>query len=174
MKNKTFEIDITPSWRFVVKSLFAVLQSHLKKSLKPEDQWTIRKELLKCSDVADKYNEDASLMAKGYAKLIEDQKYNGYTNKVTHTIMSMIDNDEGTRSYIMDWAKVCLFPDEETATKNGHGIIELADFIKDYMLDEKPEQDQYNESMLSWAYAMVNWEEIADHVLDAVKEEKVQ
>ena len=170
MKNETFEIDLTPSWRFVVRSLFGVLQSHLKKSLKLEDQLKIRKELLKCSDVADRCNE----IAKEHNQMIEEQKYCGYTNKVTHTVMSMIDNDEGTRSYFMDWAKVCLFPDEETASKNGHGIIELADFIKNYMLDQKPKQDQYNESMLSWAYAMVNWEEIADHILDEVKEEKVQ
>ena len=28
--------------------------------------------------------------------------------------------------------------------------------------------------MLSWAYDMVNWEEIADHILDAVAEENKQ
>ena len=98
MKNETFGIDLTPSWRFVVRSLFSVLQSHLKKSLKLEDQLKIRKELLMCSDVADKCNE----IAKEHNQMIEDQKCNGYTNKVTHTVMSMIDNDEMMRTSFMN------------------------------------------------------------------------
>ena len=53
MKNETWEIDITPSWRFTVRGLFAVLESHLKKSLKYKDVCEIREQLLQCGDVAD-------------------------------------------------------------------------------------------------------------------------
>ena len=167
MENDTYTVDITPSWRFLVKGLLQVLKSHSKKSLPNDDFLIIKKELLKCSDVADKYNEDASLMAKGVNKMIEDQKYYGYTNKVTHTVMSMIDNDEGLRDHFISSAMVSLL-----------NRIDLGQHIKDYFLDQKPTiskdsftLDHYNESMLSWAYGMVNWEEIADHILDAVAEE---
>ena len=47
------KIDITPSWRFTVEGLFRVLESHLKKSLKPKYVLEIKEELLKCSNVAD-------------------------------------------------------------------------------------------------------------------------
>ena len=104
----------------------------------------------------------------------EDQKYDGYTNKVTHTIMSQIDNDEGLRNRFMN---------ESRESIRGSGLyinnrITLGQYIKDYFLDQKPTiskdsftLDHYNESMLSWAYGMVNWEEIAEHILDAVAEE---
>ena len=96
-------------------------------------------------------------------------KYYGYTNKVTHTVMSMIDNDQGLRDYFMDIGSSTIFPLNR---------ITLGESIKDHFLDQKPTiskdsftLDHYNESMLSWAYDMVNWEEIADHILDAVAEE---
>ena len=97
----------------------------------------------------------------------EDQKYYGYTNKVTHTVMSMIDNDEGLRNWFMN---------ESRESIRGSGLyinnrIILGQYIKDHFLNDKPKLDHYNESMLAWAYDMVNWEEIAEHILDAVAEE---
>ena len=95
------------------------------------------------------------------------KKYYGYTNKVTHTIMSQIDNDEMMRN--------CFMNDAVDMDLNN---ITLGQYIKDHFLDQKPTiskdsftLDHYNESMLSWAYDMVNWEEIADHILDEVAEE---
>ena len=86
--------------------------------------------------------------------------------------MSMIDNDEGLRDYFMDIGSSTIFPLNR---------ITLGESIKDHFLDQKPTiskdsftLDHYNESMLSWAYDMVNWEEIADHILDAVAEENKQ
>ena len=98
------------------------------------------------------------------------KKYYGYTNKVTHTVMSMIDNDEMMRN--------CFMNDAVDMDLNN---ITLGQYIKDHFLDQKPTiskdsftLDHYNESMLSLAYDMVNWEEIADHILDAVAEENKQ
>ena len=87
-------------------------------------------------------------------------KYYGYTNKVTHTVMSMIDNDEVLRDHFISSAMVSLL-----------NRIDLGQHIKAHFLKDVPNLDHYNESMLSWAYAMVNWEEIAEHILDAVAEE---
>ena len=166
MENDTYTVDITPSWRFIVKGFLQVLKSHSKKSLSDADFWTIRTELLKCSNLADLYNEEAEKERQF--------QYNGWTNKVTHTIMSQIDNDEGLRNWFMN---------ESRESIRGSGLyindrITLGQYIKDYFLDQKPTiskdsftLDHYNESMLSWAYDMVNWEEIAEHILDAVAEE---
>ena len=141
MMNK---IDITPSWRFIVKGFLQVFKSHSKKSLSNDDYLLMRKELLKLADIGDDVT----------------QEHHGYTNKVTHTIMSQIDNDEMMRNCFMN-----------DAVDMGLNNITLGQYIKEHFYGLKPELDQFNESMLSWSYAMVNWEEIAEHILDAVAEE---
>ena len=55
MKNKKFKIDLTPSWTYVLKGLLIVVESHLKKSLKPEAWKYIKSEIMKAANLADEY-----------------------------------------------------------------------------------------------------------------------
>jgi len=80
----------------------------------------------------------------------------------------MIDNDEGLRDHFMHSV---YSTDLENTRITPLNRITLGQYIKDHFLKEKNTLDHYNESMLSWAYDMVNWEEIAEHILDAVAEE---
>ena len=55
MKNKKFTIDLTPTWRFALKGLLIVIESHLKKSLKADDWKYIKSEIMKAAEIADEY-----------------------------------------------------------------------------------------------------------------------
>ena len=53
-KDNTFEIDITPSWGYVAKSLLALIQINYKADINKADYKALKEQLTQMSQVADR------------------------------------------------------------------------------------------------------------------------
>ena len=93
-----------------------------------------------------------------------DDTYNGWTNKATWLVKLWIDNDQGTQEYWLERAKVsgddryALAKELEYSIgedANELGITSTASMFSDLM---------------SWALAMVNWDEITKTLIEDAEE----
>jgi len=98
-------------------------------------------------------------------------KYNGYSNKPTWSVMLWAYNDsEGAAEYHDEMACDALSDndgDKEAATWQLAARLE-SEYDKSNPLTDKP--GVYSE-ILSWALAMVNWTEIAEHMINDLYDE---
>ena len=85
------------------------------------------------------------------------KEYNGYTNYQTWNVSLWIDNDQGLSDYFQEVIK-------ETSPTG----YELANQIKDFFTDDHPliEEASMYADLLGHALASVNWDEIADNMLE--------
>lgn len=99
-----------------------------------------------------------------------NQEYNGWTNYPTWNINLWMSNDseywDERAQEIWDNAKPT-----EYLTKSQFARFELADQLKDEF--EELSVDNNGEAgpltdILGWALSLVNWDEIADHLLDNI------
>ena len=108
---------------------------------------------------------------------MSDTKYNGYTNYETWAVNLWLDNNEGSHDYWLDRAK-SIYHDEakQTAhfTKYDDAVVILADVIKEAHEEAMSEQLECAAlSVTLWAdllnasLSVVNWREIAEHLLNA-------
>lgn len=98
----------------------------------------------------------------------ENEKYNGWANKPTWIVaLWAYNNDEGTAEYHDEMGYNVLNDndgDKEAAS------WQLAKRLEDEYDEGNPLSDTtgvYNE-LLSWALAVVNWTEVAEHIIDGV------
>lgn len=88
--------------------------------------------------------------------------YNGYTNYETWAVSLWIDNDPGLYNDV-----------QELARENVDSEYDLANTIKDFIEEFNPlaeNADMFSDLMQS-ALQNVNWQEIAENWIEAIKEE---
>lgn len=93
--------------------------------------------------------------------------YNGYTNKPTWVVSLWINNDQGLQQAVLEAAQDYVKSDAESAQ------YDLADWLKNEFSDEQnpiyADASMYSD-LLNWALAYVDWDELAEHFIEAAKE----
>ena len=87
------------------------------------------------------------------------KNYNGYTNYQTWNVALWFDNNEDTYHLIRQMADILSLEDRSW---------ELTDWLKDFVEDKNPlskDASMYSD-LLDHALANVNWNEIADNILE--------
>lgn len=90
------------------------------------------------------------------------EKYSGYTNYETWLVSLWIDNDQGLYNDV-----------QELARENVDSEYDLANAIKDFIEEFNPlaENADMFSDLLQSALQNVNWQEIAENWIEAIKEE---
>ena len=95
------------------------------------------------------------------ADMADNQTYNGWTNYPTWCVSLWIDNDEGTYGYSRELVAQVI---EDSNDKAENCIYEIAQALESWAEDELlPEIEGFSNDLLSWAFGMVNWREIAEN-----------
>ncbi len=94
--------------------------------------------------------------------------YQGWTNYETWAVNLWLDNEEGVHDYWRERALECW---EETAptsfsTRDEMALQHLADFLKDYHVESRPELHGVFGDLLDAALTEVNWREIARSLIE--------
>lgn len=92
------------------------------------------------------------------------KEYNGWTNYETWVVKLWMDNDEGSNSYWNEMAEEYLKRDAESA------FSDLAGLLKEQHEEALPEVNGFIADLLNAAMSEVNWDEIADGLIDDAKE----
>ncbi len=107
-----------------------------------------------------------------------NKSYNGYTNYETWCVNLWIDNEEGSYNHVYAMASDVFESSEDSYnysinfTKEENALNELEDQIKDYIKETNPLADNASlfSDLLGSALDNVNWREIAENWIEAVKE----
>ncbi len=91
-----------------------------------------------------------------------DETYNGWTNKATWLVKLWIDNDQGDQEYWLHEAKDI-------------GPYDLANQLQECFENIASEEGHTNKpdffsDLMSWALAMVNWDEVAKSLIEDAEE----
>lgn len=95
-----------------------------------------------------------------------DKRYNGYTNYQTWNVALWIDNDEGSQSYWQEKTREIV----EQASDQQGAISTLEQDLKDEHNEGKPETQGTYGDLLQHALDCVNWYELAENMIDELKE----
>jgi hypothetical protein len=90
----------------------------------------------------------------------DNSKYNWWTNYETWNVKLWIDNDEGMND---DFARMA---------RNATSPYAFGKEIKDIIEEMKPEVGGMFADLLNAALSVVNWEEIAENMMEEYKEEE--
>lgn len=93
------------------------------------------------------------------------KEYNGWTNYETWVVKLWMDNDEGSYNYWQEIAQEYFERDAETASQD------LAGLLKEHHEEALPEVNGFAADLLNAAMSEVNWDEIADSLIDDIKAE---
>jgi hypothetical protein len=93
-----------------------------------------------------------------------EKKYNGWTNYETWLVNLWMDNDYGSVDYWNEVAEEVW--DEDDPDKSQR---ELADRMKEQIMEGQPELTGLYGDMLNAAFSEVDWDEIASHYLGEYK-----
>lgn len=105
-----------------------------------------------------------------------DQTYNGFTNYETWLVNLWMDNEQGSQEFFRETAKKIYDGPRnayrEHLTREADAGFTFADWLKAHHQEHRPELPGVYGDLLGAALASVNWDEIARHYIDAVKEEQ--
>lgn len=112
---------------------------------------------------------------EGRAEEREKAKCNGWTNYATWAINLWMDNEQGTQEYWQRqarelWDDCKPNADYEGQTREQIFLYRLSEYLKSEHEEHAPETTGVYADLLTSALGLVNWYEIAEHYLDAVKE----
>jgi len=100
-------------------------------------------------------------------------KYNGWTNYPTWNVKLWIDNDEGEQRYWLIESRAALAIEGKGQIGKINAERNLARRLEEY----HQESDRmagiltgWETDCLGWALEQVNWQEIAEHMVDEAKE----
>lgn len=105
---------------------------------------------------------------------MKTETYNGWTNYETWVVNLWMDNEEGTHDY---WLEVAAdvynneAKEQNFFTKIEDAVSILADRLKDSHEDNRPELPGVYGDLIGAALGEVNWQEIAEHLLENVEDE---
>ena len=99
--------------------------------------------------------------------------YQGWTNYETWSVNLWIDNDEDIQDYWHEEAMEAYLNAEATAhsTRQYVAAVDLAEQIKDQHEEAMPELDGVWADLLNASLSEVNWRELAEHMIDGIKDE---
>lgn len=104
------------------------------------------------------------------------KEYNGWTNYETWVVNLWMDNEEGTYDYWREIAQEIYEHDAEEPAVGGLGLTKmddavylLADRLKDYHEENRPELPGVYGDLIGAALSETNWREIAEHLLENVE-----
>ncbi len=106
---------------------------------------------------------------------MERKEYNGWTNYETWNVNLWLDNSEADQSYMQELAKAAIsetaatdiLTQEQAARYWLSAEIKL--FVEQIHEDSDPPQHGVLADLLNNALSAVNWNEIAEYLLDAYK-----
>ena len=139
--------------------------------------WKLRDQGIPCSSagrvnpnvfVEESRLEDARRVLNASVKTAD---YNGWKNYETWAVALHLDNDEGTQNMVRDWVKD-LRSQESEQVKEGIWTAEealefnLADQIKDFIEEQRPEVEGLYHDLLDAALSEVDWHEVAEHYIE--------
>ena len=105
-----------------------------------------------------------------------DTKHEGWTNYETWAVKLWIDNEQSSQEY---WAERALEEaenaeaDEFGTTKERMAVRNLAAMLKDEHEEALPELQGFASDLLNASLSSVNWIEIAESLLEAVRENAI-
>jgi hypothetical protein len=109
---------------------------------------------------------------KGYAdgrqSVINDRKYNGWSNYETWNVKLWMDNDEGQYNYWRGRAEQAIEESEarDSFTRSEVAALLLADELKLEHTENMPEVTGTYSDLLSGALSDVDWYEIANSIVE--------
>jgi hypothetical protein len=98
------------------------------------------------------------------------KEYNGYYNYETWLVKLWMDNEAGTQMYFRDEAERMIESKGEDEAFDCDHVRKLAEFVKDQHEDMLPKLDGFAADLMNAALSEVNWEEIAESLLNDAKE----
>lgn len=100
------------------------------------------------------------------------QEYNGWTNYETWVVSLWMDNEKGTYDYWRERAREILADSKPTQYSTGPEMAKaaLADTLKIEHEEGLPDLNGFAADLLNAAMSEVNWYEIAEHLIQDVKE----
>ena len=107
----------------------------------------------------------------------EKENYNGWTNYETWNVKLWIDNDQGSHEYWLDRACNWLAISQKTDifTKEENASFDFREELKDYfeegaqnLLEASKMQASCFSDLLGSALSNVNWQEIAESLLEEI------
>ena len=99
----------------------------------------------------------------------QEQGYQGWTNYETWVVALMLDNDQGTANHVRelyDEAKAQADGGHDVWTPEEHIRFGFADALKSDIEDQLPSQCDINGTLCRAAFEAVNWQEIADNLIE--------
>ena len=94
---------------------------------------------------------------------MSDQKYNGWSNYQTWVVNLWLTNDSGSVNYLNERAQECL---DKFDGDTDDAACELASIIEEMHDEFMPETTGVYADLLGHAMRMVDWHEIAQHVIE--------
>ncbi len=117
----------------------------------------------------------------GRCSMVNEQKYNGWTNYETWNVALWIDNDQGTQEMWAERAEECWHNAGQnvggTFTRDEQATLDLASMLENELDTDMhetmgvPELTGFYADLLNAALSEVNWHEIAEHMIEEVDKE---
>lgn len=107
---------------------------------------------------------------------MSDKTYNGWSSYETWLVKLWMDNEQGTQEYFSEQAERVLKdnpddPDEEdNDSQQSERIHMLAEMVKEHHEESLPKLEGFAADLMNAALSEVDWNEIANSLLEDAKE----
>lgn len=106
---------------------------------------------------------------------MRDREYNGWTNYETWLVNLWMDNEQGSQEFFRGQAREIYDgprnPYRDHMARDADAGLTFADWLKEHYDENIPEMPGVYGDLLGAALSSVNWNEIARHYIEAIKEE---